>query len=472
MKKNPVERKPHTVSNAELAHYPLIVIAGCVNVGKSTLFNRLVEERKAVTSPIPGTTRDVAFGFAYWRDASFLVADTGGFIAKPDNEIDKQIFIQATRYLKKAHVVFFVVDVQAGLSPNDKNYLAVVRKHTKAPIFFIANKADKASQILSSFEKEWLRLGLGAPHPISAASGLGVGDLLDSVVDTIALPKRPDARTVADPIKVSIIGRTNVGKSSILNKILGEDRVIVSDIEHTTREPQDTLIEYKDRPFLLVDTVGIRRKSRVKLGIEREGVIRSINNIKRADIVLLVLEATMTPSKQEARLVQIALDAGSSIIIIVNKWDLVEEKQTKTPGAFEVFFRSYFPFIPWAPFYFVSALTGKRIPKILDILLEMDRARREVIPDADLQECISRLIAKQAPIWVRGRRKPRIYGLKQTDIAPPMFTLMVNDSMAIQYMYLRYVENRLRELYGFEGVPIKVITEGKAVKRSHTHTIE
>lgn len=452
-----------TPTEKELSKYPVVALVGRVNVGKSTLFNRLIEEKKALESPLPGTTRDVNYGLCDWRGERIVVVDTGGFVEKPKTEIEKQVYVQAEKAIKRAGAVLFLLDVKSGLNPDDKKYLAFVRKKTKSPILLVANKADRLTLIQDTYAKEWLSLGAGRPIPVSAASGLGVGDLLDILLEHF--PSNKDRETSDDqPIKIAIVGRTNVGKSSIINKILGEDRVIVSETPHTTREPQDTAVTIEGHSYILVDTVGIRKKTKVKSTIEREGVARSIKSIERADIVVLVLDSTVSPAKQESRLAQIAVENGRGIIIVANKWDLVEEKQSKSILAYESHFKSYFAFIPWAPILFVSALTGQRTSKVLDLARAVQKEREREIPQEELTIFLNKAMAKQKPIWILGKKKPVVYGIRQETIKPPTFALAVKESPSIQYAYLRYLENRLRESYGFMGTPVRIFTE-QIVKR-------
>ncbi|MDO8490219.1 MAG: ribosome biogenesis GTPase Der [bacterium] len=442
----------------ELSKYPLVALVGRVNVGKSTLFNRLIEEQKALESPVPGTTRDVNYGMCDWRGSRMIVVDTGGFVEKPKSDIEKKVFAQAEKLIKRATIILFMLDTKEGINPDDKKYLAFVRKTSKAKIMLIANKADRLALIQETYNREWLALGMGRPIPTSAASGLGVGDMLDMVLE--ALPKKVDRPTTEEePIRIAIVGRTNVGKSSMINKMLGEERVIVSDTPHTTREPQDTAVTIDGQPYVLIDTVGIRKRNKMSSVMEREGVTRSIKNIEKSDVVVLVLEANVSPSKQESRLAQIAVDNGRGIIIVVNKWDLVAEKQTKSLQAYETYFKSKLKFISWAPVLFISALTGQRTSKILDLAREVQGEREHEIPQDELDVFLKKAIIKQKPIWILGQKKPIIYGFRQEKIKPPTFALAVKQSPAIQYMYLRYLENRLRETFGYQGTPVAIFTE-------------
>lgn len=445
------------MKKSKIQKIPIVSLVGRVNVGKSSLFNRLLGEKKALASPMPGTTRDVNYGVCYWRDYQMLLADTGGLMLNAETEIDKAIQSHARSAIKRSALILFLVDMSSGVHPDDKRYVQLVRKMTKSPILLIGNKADALSNRFDFFEKEWYSLGLDAPHAVSAQSGMGTGDLLDVVCEK--LPKH-DEETSAPlpPVKVAIIGRTNVGKSSLLNRILGEDRVIVSATAHTTREPHDTLIQYGDTPLLLIDTVGIRRKSAVSSHIEREGVKRSIKNIRKADIVLLVLESSVTPSKQEKRLASIAVEAGSGILIIVNKWDQIQEKTSKSILAYERLFRDYFSFIDWAPMVFLSALTGQRIHTVLDRVMELQEQRTRMLEQAMLDDFISKARKRQPPQWIRGQKKPVLYGMKQADTCPPTFRLDVKERFSIHTNYLRYLERRLREVFGFTGTPIRIVT--------------
>jgi GTP-binding protein len=455
------------ISYKEIEQYPLVALVGRVNVGKSTLFNLLTEKKKAVTAPVPGTTRDINYGFCRWRDREFFAVDTGGYIPKPKTEIEKKVAMHVERVLQRAHVVLFMVDTREGLHTDDRAYIKIIRKMTKAPVILVGNKADSRTYRNAGYAREWLSLGIGEPHFMSAMSGSGTGDILDEVITHFS-QKKTSEKSLRDPIKIAIIGRTNVGKSSLLNGILGEERVIVSSVPHTTREPQDTLIEYHATPLLLIDTVGIRKKTKVKRGIEREGVGRSIKNIEKADICILVLDSTVTPSKQEKRLAEIAVESGAGIILAVNKWDLIEEKQTKTPLAFEQQFREYFSFVSWAPIVFVSALTGKRVQKILPLVLSVEEERKKNLPQEELDVFIKKAIVRQGPQWIMGYKKPVIYGFGQRSDCPPTFVLLVREAKAISYAYLRYLENRLREQYGFKGTPVRVCTEQR-LKKDRPH---
>lgn len=445
---------------------PLVVIAGRINVGKSTLFNKLIGENKALMSPTPGTTRDVNSGFVSWRGRTYELYDTGGFLFHPQTEIEKKVFEHAKRALAQADLILFVVDGKVGLHPDDRTFLAQMRKLTKSQIKLVINKLDKRSELAVVHNGEWKKCGLGAPSALSAVSGIGTGDLLDLVHTHFLKSHQEKQQEDLPTLTISIIGRPNVGKSSILNALFGEERVIVSSIPHTTREPHDSSLEYNGRRFIFIDTVGIRRKNAIRLRVESEGVDQSIKNIKRSDMVMLILESTVTPSKQESRLLSIAVQEGIGVLLVINKWDLIDKKTTKMPQAFEEFFRKALPFVPWAPMCFVSALTNQRISKLLDEIATVHEEREKILSQKILDEFIARAISKQAPSWIFGKKKPVIYGFRQVGNHPPTFSLLVKERITIDYNYLRYLENRLRELYGFKGTPIRIHTEQHVIRNT------
>lgn len=438
-------------------HYTLALV-GRVNVGKSTLFNMLVGGKKALSSPLPGTTRDVRCEKGDWRGLSYTLCDTGGFFLRPSSDIDKKIAQQAENSISKADCIIFCVDHASGYHPDDKTYLSRIRKLTKKPILLALNKVDRRADYFTEAHSEWLKLGLGSPVLLSAQSGTGTGDLFDKI-HFLFSPK--DELEVKEKKRISLafVGRPNVGKSSLLNAIFGEERMIVSPLPHTTREPQHVLVEYGDHEYVLIDTVGMRKKNAIKFALEKEGIFQSIESLKKADVVVLVLESMVTPSKQESRILEIAVEAGAGILVLVNKWDLLEKKETKTPQAFETFFRTYFPFIPWAPMLFVSALQKQRIPQILEAVLTIQTQREHMLEKKDSDTFIAKAISKQPPQWIRFKKKPIIYGFAQKKVCPPTFALLVKDSTSIDYSYLRYLENRLREVHGFKGTPIRIHTE-------------
>ncbi|MFA5076333.1 MAG: ribosome biogenesis GTPase Der [Patescibacteria group bacterium] len=449
---------------------PLVALIGRTNVGKSTLFNRLIEMPKALVSDLPGTTRDRNFGNVIWRGKEFTLVDTGGldlgYLAKnkipkklkltervnPDDLIETNIVKQAELAIKQADFLILVVDGQVGLQPEDYTITNIVRKSNK-PYLLAVNKADRASQRLEIWE--FTKLGLTDPIPVSAITGSGTGDLLDIVVKKLKF--KPGRRTIKPKtIKVSIIGKPNVGKSSLLNAILGEERVIVSPIPHTTRESQDVDFEYNKQLFTLIDTAGIRRHAKIQKGIEKAGVDNSLTNLKKSDVALLVLETQKNLAVQDAKLAQEITDAKCGLIIVANKWDLIPDKSTNLQNKFITYFQCHFPALGWAPVIFVSAKFGQRVHKILDLAASIKQERERKISDKDLEYLLKRAVKRHLPAQAKGNIHPYIYSLKQTRTNPPKFELLVHSKADIHYSYIRYLENQIRQRWGFAGTPIEV----------------
>ena len=435
---------------------PKVTIVGRTNTGKSTLFNCLVEEKRALTSTIPGTTRDINYGICSWRGKKIILEDTAGLDIKPQNTIEEKAVEKTKNTIKKSDLILFTVDIKTGLLPQDKE-LALFVKKLKKPIILACNKAD--SPKLRERGAEFYKLGLGEPLFVSAANGSGTGDLLDEIVKQLRknkLFKRGRTKEEKEALKIAIIGKPNVGKSSLANSILGEERVIVSDIPHTTREPQDIVVEYKNQNFILIDTAGIRRKSKSKPGLEKLGISQSFKSLKKADIAVLVTEAQKLLTSQDSRLAGLLIESKKGIIIAANKWDLVEEKTTKTQNEFKKYFYKHFPYLTWAPLVFVSSKTGQRVKNILDLALEIKEQQEKEITDRTLERFLKTIVKKHKPSRRRGIKHPYIYELKQTGIKPPQFTLVVNDKDNVHFSYLRFIENRLREKFGFEGTAIEL----------------
>ncbi|PIP17619.1 MAG: ribosome biogenesis GTPase Der [Parcubacteria group bacterium CG23_combo_of_CG06-09_8_20_14_all_35_9] len=453
-------------------HLPIIAIIGRTNVGKSTLFNCLIEKRKAITSKIPGTTRDRNYGQCLWQNQKFILIDTGGAVEVRSKKLEvrnkekKQRFAfeeeiqnQIRIALKEADLILLVVDIRMGILSQDKELALFLKKRGK-PTILACNKADSPS--LGKLKDEFFKLGLGPPLPISATTGSGVGDLLDEIVKK--LPTNSNLQPIThnlQPVKIAIIGKPNVGKSSLLNAILGEERVIISETPHTTREPQDILINYKEeQPILLVDTAGIRKQSKIKEELERLGVEKSIEALKRTDIALLVIESQKPLTTQDSHLAGLILKAKTGITIVANKWDLIEEKTQKTQAKFIYYLQEHFPYLRWAPIIFVSAKTGQRVNKILDLALKIEKERKKTISQENLEKFMDK-IKKTHPARVGKKKKkyPKIYGLTQTGTAPPRFELMVSKKENLHSSYLRFIENRLRDEFSFIGTPISIETK-------------
>jgi GTPase len=455
---------------------PLVVIFGRTNVGKSTLFNTLTEKKKALTSEMEGTTRDSNIADLTWNGESITLVDTGGIIDHDllkspgiKKDIDTKVQEQARGYLSRADLILFVVDTRSGILPQDKK-LAIQLKKIVDPdkIILVANKAD--SPRLRKEVAEFHKLGWGEPVPVSAANGSGTGDLLDLVVKTKRKGKikKPATRTFEKTIRTALLGKPNVGKSSLLNSILGEDKVIVSPVPHTTREPQDTEIIHGNNLIQLIDTAGISKKGQKsvkkkgqKNSFERLSIAKSLSVIKKADLVLFVIDVKEGLTVQDAKIVEAIIEKGASLVIVANKWDLVEEKDVK---EYTQAIYSTLPFITWVPIQFVSALTGSKINKLLDLVEEVYDARQTEIGDSTLNKFLQKIIKKHRPAKAKGTKHPYIYELKQVKTNPPKFMIRIGAKDTIHFSYLRFIENRLREQYGFLGTPVRIgVEKGRLV---------
>lgn len=446
---------------------PIVAIIGRTNVGKSTLFNRILEEPKALVSEVPGTTRDIQTAATTWRGKTFLLVDTGGLDIDPGNEIETKVKLQAEKITKKARLAIFVVDVRTGLMPQDRKLAREILR-SKKPIIFVTNKSDSTTLRLSSADKEWLRLGLGQSLPISATTGAGVGDLLDEIVNRLGVPS---AEKIKPAIKIAIIGKPNVGKSSLLNAVLGEERFITSSLPHTTREPVDTLIVYsKDSenkiPILLVDTAGIRRRARISPGLEQAGVSRSLEAVRRADVVLFVLDLGEPFGVQDKHLAGVLEGQQKGVIILGNKWDKVKIsdfrfKISKLDKEFKNRIYKFLPMLDFAPVIFTSALERKNVHKILNAALDVHKKMYLEFDEKELLAFWEKL--RQTPLPGGGIRHPQLYSFKQTWKNPPRFHIALRERKPLNPAYLRFLEKKLREWYDLEGVPIQVLS--KNIKR-------
>lgn len=439
---------------------PKVAIIGRTNVGKSTLFNRLTENQAALISASAGTTRDRKYGQVIWRGQCFEVIDTGGLeIPEQQNQLTKAISRQIEHALKEAAAIIFLVDAKDGLLPADKQLALILKKFNPPaggkPFILVVNKIDQ-QKFLPKIN-EFYRLGCGEPLPISAANGSGTGDLLDQLIKLLPpLPTAQPAETKLS-LRLALVGKPNVGKSSLINAIVGEERVIVNELPQTTREPQDTLIEYQGQDFLLIDTAGIRKKSKINRGLESKGVARSIQAIKRAEIAVLIIEAHQPLGSQDKHLTQIISEAGCGIIIAANKWDLVTDKKTGAEQKFLDYFRRHFPYLTFAPIVFISAKTGQRVQKILDLAWQVQQAREKMIEEKELEKFLKKVIKQHQPVKAKGVKHPRLFGLKQIGVKPPTFLLKIDQRAGIHFSYLRFLENRLRLEFGFIGTPIRIV---------------
>lgn len=440
-----------------LRKLPLVAIVGRVNVGKSTLWNRLTESTRAIVSNIPHTTRDRNYGTVLWRGAGIEVIDTGGLDADQGSEIGRGILRQAANAIKEADLVLFVVDAKNGVQPQDRDLARHVRTLNKH-IILVANKVDDPKQLALASTREAWQLSLGEATGVSASLGRGVGDLLDRVYEELGKrDKHPQPIDDEKGLKLVIMGRPNVGKSSLMNAILGEDRVIVSAVAHTTREPQDTMFEWRGERVTLVDTAGMRKRSRVEKGLEEAGMERNRSALMQADIALLVFDATEDPTSQDKHLAGLLEDAGRGLILIANKWDLVQDKTTHTTEEYERLIRQTFPFLDWAPMVFVSAKEGLRTDRILDLAFKIREERRRRIAYNALQRFLKTVVARKKPLANLGPKSPYLHDVEQIGSEPPSFLITVRgEKESVHPSWIRYFENRMREKFGFVGTPIIV----------------
>lgn len=443
-----------------MAKIPIVAIVGRTNVGKSTLFNRLAEKRKALVSPKPGTTRDRNEAEIFWRGKIFTAVDTGGTDSEFGEEIEKATHQQIDRALENADLVLFVVDMKTGPLPQERE-LAKKLKTLRKPIIVVGNKAEKMFSPNLYLAPEWRLAGLSLPFLISALRGAAIGDLLDLVHKELRRIKCPPLIKKEEIItKVAIIGRPNVGKSSIVNAILGEERFITSPMAHTTREPIDTLVEVNKKKYLLVDTAGIRKsnKTRKAGGLEAAGVVRSKELIKDTDVVVLVLEANEPINAQDKNIAGILEEATAGVIIVANKWDLIPEKTTNTVNEYTDYIQNMMPFISWAPIIFTSAKTGQRIENIFSLVDAVQASRNKEISEEELEKFFRKTLAHRGPIRGKCAAPPKALGLRQTGTCPPSFvvTIKAKRTDAISQSYLRYIANRLHKEFNFIGTPVVV----------------
>ena len=433
---------------------PIVAIVGRPNVGKSTLFNRIAGERIAIVEDTPGVTRDRIYAQAEWVSKHFTIIDTGGI--EPDSEelIPKKMRQQAELAMDMAQVILFVVDGKAGLTPSDRDVALMLLK-TKKPVLLVVNKVDNKN--LPDDFYDFYELGFGEPIPVSSSIGLGTGDLLDEVVKNF--PQDMDTELDEDVVKVAIVGKPNAGKSSILNRLIGEERVIVSPIAGTTRDAIDTYIEMDGKKYLFIDTAGIRRKSKVYENIEKYSVIRAYASVEKADVVLTVIDATEGISEQDSKIAGLAHDAGKASIVVVNKWDLIE-KDNHSVKEYAKKIREELPFMQYCPILFVSALTSQRMGKIKETVdFIFDEASKRVATGV-LNDVIGEAVMMNQPPSDKGKRL-KIYYATQVGVRPPTFAIFVNEKELFHFSYQRYIENKLRENFGYEGTPLKIYVREK-----------
>ena len=437
---------------------PIVAIVGRPNVGKSTLFNALAGENISIVKDTPGVTRDRIYADVSWLNHNFTMIDTGGIEPDSSDIILSQMREQAQIAIDTADVIIFLVDVGQGLQDADSKVADMLRRSRK-PVVLVVNKVDSFQKYMADVY-EFYNLGIGDPVPVSAASRLGIGDMLDEVVKHFPEDSGEDEED--ERPRVAIVGKPNVGKSSIINRLVGENRVIVSDIAGTTRDAIDTEISHGGKEYVFIDTAGLRRKNKIKEELERYSIIRTVTAVERADVVVVVIDASEGVTEQDAKIAGIAHERGKGIIVAVNKWDAIE-KTDKTIYEFSRKVRETLSFMPYAELLFISAVTGQRLAKLfelIDVIIE-NRAMR--IQTGVLNEIITEAVAMQQPPSDRGRRL-KIYYVTQVSVKPPTFVVFVNDKELMHFSYTRYLENKIREAFGFKGTSLKFIIRERKEK--------
>lgn len=436
---------------------PVVAIVGRPNVGKSTLFNMIAGERISIVKDTPGVTRDRIYADVSWLNYSFTIMDTGGIEPVTKNQMLKDMRDQALMAIEMADVVMFVVDVRQGVTDSDFRVADMLRKADKK-VVLVVNKVDNFDKYMPDVY-EFYNLGIGDPVPVSSIAKLGIGDMLDEV--TALFPDAAEEEEDERP-RIAIVGKPNVGKSSIINKILGENRVIVSDIAGTTRDAVDTSVTWQDKEYVFIDTAGLRRKNKIKEEIERYSILRTVSAVERADVVVLVIDAVEGVTEQDAKIAGIAHDRGRGMVIAVNKWDAIE-KDNNSVKKYTEKIRDILSFMPYAEIIFISAQTGQRIPKLFDMLEVVIQNHSLRIATGVLNEILTEAVALQQPPSDKGRRL-KIFYITQASVKPPAFVIFVNDKKLMHFSYTRYIENKIREAFGFTGTPLKFIIRERKEK--------
>lgn len=434
---------------------PIVAIVGRPNVGKSTLFNRIAGERISIVENTPGVTRDRIYAEAEWLDYHFTLIDTGGLEPESDDLILKSMYSQAELAIEAADVILFVTDVRTGVTDTDMQVANILRKANK-PVVLAVNKMDDLAKY-SMDVYEFYSLGLGDPMGVSAGQMIGLGDLLDEVVKHF--PEDSDTGEEDDIIKVAIIGKPNVGKSSLINRILGEERVIVSNIAGTTRDAVDTPYQYEGQKYVFIDTAGMRRQAKIKENIEKYSVIRAVAAVERADVVIVMINAEEGITDQDTKIAGIAHEAGKGVIIAVNKWDAIE-KDNHTMNKFVKDIDAELKYMPYAPKIFISALTGQRVTNLFRLIKTVHENNCMRVSTGVLNDVLIEAMAMNQPPAEKGRQL-KIYYITQVSVKPPTFVLFVNDVELLHFSYKRYIENQLREAFGFSGTPIHFIARNR-----------
>lgn len=438
---------------------PIVAVVGRPNVGKSTLFNALAGHRISIVKDTPGITRDRIYADVSWLNYQFTLIDTGGIEPDSSDVILSQMREQAQIAIDTADVILFMVDVRQGLVDADSKVADMLRRSHK-PILLVVNKVDNYEKYMAD-TYEFYNLGIGEPHPISAANQLGIGDLLDEVISYFE--EGSDQDDEEDVIRVAIVGKPNVGKSSLINKLIGENRLIVSDIAGTTRDAVDTPVRHNQKDYIFIDTAGLRRKNKIKEELERYMIVRTVGAVERADVVILLIDAIEGVTEQDAKIAGIAHERGKAVIIAVNKWDAIE-KDNKTVNQYSAKIRNVLSYMPYAEITYISAVTGQRLPRLYDLIDMVHENHAMRISTGVLNEIMSEAVAMQQPPSDKGKRL-RLYYITQVGVKPPTFVIFVNDKELMHFSYTRYIENQIREAFGFKGTPLKFIirerNEGK-----------
>ena len=437
---------------------PVVAVVGRPNVGKSTLFNKLIGKRLSIVEDTPGVTRDRIYSECEWRGQQFMLVDTGGIEPRTDDVILSQMRRQAQLAVEKADVIILVVDLKSGVTANDADIAMMLQKSGK-PVVLCVNKCDSLGEVSPDFY-EFYNLGLGDPYPVSSVHGHGTGDLLDAVFEHLDFDKEEEYGD--DYIKVAVIGKPNVGKSSLINRIAGEERVIVSDIAGTTRDATDTVIENEHGKYVFIDTAGIRRKSKVEEAVERYSVLRAYMAVDRADVAVIVIDATVGFTEQDSKVAGYAHEQGKGCVVAVNKWDAVE-KDGNTMNEFKKKLENDFSFMSYVPFLFISALTGQRVEKLYDLIRHVHEKNSMRITTGMLNDMLAYATARVQPPSDKGKRL-KIYYMTQASTKPPTFVCFVNRAELFHFSYQRYLENQIRETFQLDGTPIRMIVRERGDK--------
>ena len=441
---------------------PIVAVVGRPNVGKSTFFNRLIGQRKAIVEDLPGTTRDRLYGECEWNGRIFTVVDTAGLLFEHDDlttgtpqiEIARQVRAQVKIALEEADIIIFVVDIVAGITAADDEVAVLLRRSNK-PIILAANKSDSLARNLDAVE--FYALNLGHPIPMSAYHGIGTGDVLDAVTALIPALAEPETD---ETVRIALVGRPNVGKSSLLNRLVGSERSVVSSVPGTTRDAIDTPITIDGEAAILIDTAGVRRRGRVEPGVEKHSVLRTLRAIERADVAVLLIDAEEGVTAQDTHIAGMILEQLKGVVILVNKWDLIIKDDT-TFNAFTRGVRDAFKFIPYAPLIFISAKTGQRVDQVLPTAMKVAVERRKRVATSQLNALLRQALYEHPPTSIKVGAHLRIYYATQPQINPPVFLFFANDAQMIHWGYARYLENKLREKFGYMGTPIKIVFRGR-----------